>query len=133
MATAVVGSVQIPHGGHLCELIPQDEALVSDLKQEAKALKKLRLTQRQVCDLELLLNGGFSPLRGFLNKDDYERYQLRILILYRMRGNNQEFFVGQCCREYASEVRTALADADHARRDGGEGFRCLATEPFPLC
>jgi sulfate adenylyltransferase len=74
MAATVVspGSVQIPHGGLLCELIPQDEALVSDLKQEAKALKKLRLTQRQVCDLELLLNGGFSPLRGFLNKDDYE-------------------------------------------------------------
>ena len=27
---------------------------------------------RQLCDLELLLSGGFSPLRGFMNKADYE-------------------------------------------------------------
>jgi sulfate adenylyltransferase len=71
-ATAVVA--QAPHGGRLCELIPEDQALVADLKQEAKMLKKLRLSQRQVCDLELLLNGGFSPLRGFLNKEDYDRF-----------------------------------------------------------
>lgn len=30
------------------------------------------LTPRQMCDLELLLNGGFSPLSGFLSRDDYE-------------------------------------------------------------
>ena len=30
------------------------------------------LTGRQICDLELILNGGFKPLDGFLNKDDYE-------------------------------------------------------------
>ena len=30
------------------------------------------LTDRQLCDLELLLNGGFSPLSGFLTKADYE-------------------------------------------------------------
>ncbi|ELR16825.1 sulfate adenylyltransferase [Acanthamoeba castellanii str. Neff] len=68
--TAVVA--QAPHGGRLCELIPDDQALVAELTQEAKMLKKLRLSQRQVCDLELLLNGGFSPLRGFLNKEDYD-------------------------------------------------------------
>lgn len=30
------------------------------------------LTERQFCDIELLLNGGFAPLKGFLNKDDYQ-------------------------------------------------------------
>ena len=30
------------------------------------------LTPRQLCDLELLLSGGFSPLRGFMNRADYE-------------------------------------------------------------
>lgn len=32
----------------------------------------LTLTQRQLCDVECLLNGAFSPLHGFLEKEDYE-------------------------------------------------------------
>ncbi len=32
----------------------------------------LVLTQRQLCDLELLLNGGFAPLEGFMCRDDYQ-------------------------------------------------------------
>jgi len=32
----------------------------------------ITLSQRQLCDLELLLNGGFAPLSGFLNRADYE-------------------------------------------------------------
>lgn len=63
-----------PHGGDLCDLIPTAAELLDQLRDEARSLPKLSLSQRQVCDLELLLNGGFSPLRGFLNKEDYERY-----------------------------------------------------------
>lgn len=35
-------------------------------------LASLNLSYRQICDLELLMNGGFSPLAGFLNQDDYD-------------------------------------------------------------
>ncbi|MGB3148262.1 MAG: bifunctional sulfate adenylyltransferase/adenylylsulfate kinase [Paracoccaceae bacterium] len=42
------------------------------LKHEAGALPSWDLTPRQVCDLELLMNGGFYPLKGFLSEADYD-------------------------------------------------------------
>jgi len=41
------------------------------LKHEAGALASWDLSARQVCDLELLMNGGFNPLKGFLGEADY--------------------------------------------------------------
>ncbi|PLL14073.1 adenylyltransferase [Tabrizicola sp. TH137] len=41
------------------------------LKHEAAALPSWDLTPRQVCDLELLMNGGFHPLKGFQSEEDY--------------------------------------------------------------
>ncbi|PQO23170.1 adenylyltransferase [Rhodobacteraceae bacterium WD3A24] len=43
------------------------------LGAEAGELPYWDLTQRQVCDLELLMNGGFNPLKGFLGQADYDR------------------------------------------------------------
>ena len=42
------------------------------LKVEAGHLTSLDLTPRQICDLELLMNGGFNPLKGFLGQADYD-------------------------------------------------------------
>jgi len=41
------------------------------LKAEAGDMPSWDLTKRQICDLELLMNGGFAPLTGFHSKDDY--------------------------------------------------------------
>ena len=42
------------------------------LKAEAGALVSHDLSPRQICDLELLMNGGFNPLKGFLSQADYD-------------------------------------------------------------
>jgi len=44
----------------------------SDLKKESNHYPSWQLSDRQICDLELILNGGFSPLNGFMNRNDYE-------------------------------------------------------------
>jgi len=49
-----------------------DEQRALALRQEALHLPSWDLTPRQVWDVELLLNGAFAPLRGFLNRSDYE-------------------------------------------------------------
>ena len=62
---------------NLSNLAPVPELFVSydsaqKLKSEAADLPSWDLTQRQLCDLELLMNGGFSPLKGFLGQADYD-------------------------------------------------------------
>jgi sulfate adenylyltransferase len=61
----------------LSNLAPIPELYVSydsaqKLKVEAGDLTSHDLTPRQICDLELLMNGGFNPLKGFLSEADYD-------------------------------------------------------------
>ena len=42
------------------------------LKEESLGYPNWVLTDRQICDLEMISNGGFSPLSGFLGKKDYD-------------------------------------------------------------
>lgn len=60
-----------PHGGVLKDLVARDEHISEHLRAEAATLGDIILTERQLCDLELILNGGFSPLEGFMNECDY--------------------------------------------------------------
>jgi sulfate adenylyltransferase len=72
IVSAETDALVAPHGGVLRELyLPPAEA--EALKRRSASLPQWTLNQRQLCDLELLLNGGFSPLDGFLGRADYDR------------------------------------------------------------
>ncbi|MFZ0276536.1 MAG: bifunctional sulfate adenylyltransferase/adenylylsulfate kinase [Candidatus Sulfotelmatobacter sp.] len=69
--TASTSHLIPPHGGELIDLIAQPNR-IAELKSHSKEWPSWDLTGRQLCDLELLLTGGFSPLRGFMTRADYE-------------------------------------------------------------
>ena len=48
------------------------DILLKEFKEESAGLKSLVLTDRQLCDIELIMSGAFAPLKGFLGKDDYD-------------------------------------------------------------
>ncbi|KAL2054142.1 hypothetical protein ABVK25_005681 [Lepraria finkii] len=61
-----------PHGGALKDLLARDAPKQKELEAEAETLPAIVLNERQLCDLELLMSGAFSPLEGFLNEKDYD-------------------------------------------------------------
>ena len=69
--TAATSHLIPPHGGELVQLIAPAER-IAELRTQSKQWPSWDLTGRQLCDLELLLTGGFSPLRGFMTRADYE-------------------------------------------------------------
>jgi sulfate adenylyltransferase len=68
---AMTADLNPPHGGRLVDLIVAPERATA-LKAASRDWPSWDLTPRQICDLELLLNGGFSPLTGFMGRADYE-------------------------------------------------------------
>jgi sulfate adenylyltransferase len=74
-----------PYGGQLVDLLvpaAERESIIS----RAALLPRIQLTQRNLCDLELLATGGFSPLKKFMGKEDY------LSVLRNMRLSNGTLF-----------------------------------------
>lgn len=61
-----------PWGGALVNLVSQDEEH-EELQGRAASLPRVQLTARNICDLELLATGGFSPLDRFMSEANYIR------------------------------------------------------------
>jgi sulfate adenylyltransferase len=60
-----------PHGGKLINAyVTGDEAAA--LREKAQQLTKIHLADRRLSDLEMIGNGAFSPLNGFMNRADYD-------------------------------------------------------------
>jgi sulfate adenylyltransferase len=61
-----------PHGGQLVNRIATPEQR-EEFLSKADFLPRVQLDDRAVSDLEMIAIGGFSPLTGFMNQEDYDR------------------------------------------------------------
>ncbi|MCP9904990.1 sulfate adenylyltransferase [Cyanobium sp. BA5m-21] len=69
MTAAESAGLIAPHGGSLVNLaVPaaERESLLAGVS------RRIECSDRNACDVELLVVGGFSPLRGFMHQQDYE-------------------------------------------------------------
>jgi len=68
MTIAAPGLIQ-PHGGSLVDLM-----VAADQRETVRTGvdRVVSCSDRNACDVELLVVGGFSPLRGFMHQEDYE-------------------------------------------------------------
>jgi sulfate adenylyltransferase len=60
------------HGGSLKPLLVTNNKRRQILHKKIENAPRISLNQRQICDLELLINGGFSPLTGFMDEQTYQ-------------------------------------------------------------
>lgn len=70
--TRDIDSLIEPYGGQLINLFAR-ETEREQLKERAGRLPSIQLSDRAMCDLELLATGGFSPLDRFMGKEDHQR------------------------------------------------------------
>jgi len=103
------------HGGSAIQLIVNEERATM-LKNIALNLPDITLNDRQLCDLELLATGVFSPLDGFMTRPDYEA------VLDRMRLQSGVLWPIPVCLSISdTKSRTLEAGQSLALRDH-EGF-----------
>lgn len=74
-----------PYGGKLVDLVVKGEER-EELLERSSRLPSVQISQRALCDLELLATGAYSPLDRFMGKADYER------VLTEMRLTNGILF-----------------------------------------
>ena len=104
-----------PHGGSLVNLLV-DKNRQNILKDVAFNLSDITLNDRQLCDLELLATGAFSPLKGFVNRPDYES------VLDRMRLQNGVLWPIPICLDISATKAKSLEAGQSVTLRDPEGF-----------
>jgi len=104
-----------PHGGSLVNLLVDEErsALLKDISLN---LPDITLNERQLCDLELLATGAFSPLDGFMTRPDYES------VLDRMRLQSGVLWPLPVCLSISDTQARALEAGQSVTLRDPEGF-----------
>ncbi len=108
-----------PCGGTLVDLLVPDGAR-EELRARAADLTSVQLSERSVCDLELLATGGLSPLDRFVGRDDHQR------ILDEMRLTSGHLFSIPVALPVPSEAEIHL-DREMALRNSRNELLAVMT------
>jgi len=114
-----------PHGGTLVDLVASDDR-AAELKGSSADWPSWDLSPRQLCDLELLANGGFSPLTGFLGRADYES------VCSSMRLANGSLWTIPVVLDLPEEVAEGLKEGTSLALRDPEGVMLAAIEVSEL-
>ncbi|MCB1763150.1 MAG: bifunctional sulfate adenylyltransferase/adenylylsulfate kinase [Gammaproteobacteria bacterium] len=93
-----------------------DEARADALKRRSLGFKSVTLNKRQLCDLELLLCGGFSPLQSFLDQAAYES------VLKTMRLPDGRLWPMPIVLDVDQKFAASLEPGDQIALRDAEGF-----------
>ncbi len=112
-----MGHLIEPHGGELIQLIADEErkGVLEDLSLH---IPSILLSERQICDLELLMNGAFSPLTGFMVHSEYES------VLDRMRLQDNTLWPMPICLD--------ITEVEAGQLEGGQSVALRDQEGFML-
>ncbi|MFN6513499.1 MAG: sulfate adenylyltransferase [Nostoc sp. CreGUA01] len=103
-----------PHGGQLVNRIATPEQR-EEFLSKADFLPRVQLDDRAVSDLEMIAIGGFSPLTGFMNQEDYDR------TVTEMRLANGFVWSIPITLSVAEEVASPLKEGSLIRLDNPAG------------
>jgi sulfate adenylyltransferase len=103
-----------PHGGQLVNRIatPEEKA---EFLSKADFLPRVQLDARAVSDLEMIAIGGFSPLTGFMNQEDYTR------VVQEMRLANGLVWSIPITLSVTAEIAAPLSEGSLIRLDNPNG------------
>lgn len=103
-----------PHGGHLVNRLAND-AERKEFLAIADKLPRVQLDERATSDLVMIAIGGFSPLKGFMEQDDYE------LVVEEMKLTSGLPWSVPITLSVTEEVASPLEVGSWVRLDNAEG------------
>ena len=104
-----------PHGGELLNLMVSEDR-AKELREISRDLESIVLTDPQLSDLELLANGAYSPLTGFMCRKDCE------LVLQNMRLSDGLLWPVPICLDVTEDTAKSLSKGQTIALRDAEGF-----------
>jgi sulfate adenylyltransferase len=110
-----------PHGSRLVDLLVDDDR-ASEIRGQSRDWSSLDLSSRQLCDLELLINGGYSPLESFMGADDLKS------VCADMRRSDGLLWPLPVVLDISAEVADSIAVGETVALRDAEGVMIAALE-----